>query len=198
MSKLIHAIARLGARAGGLVVLLMAFVISIDILSRKFLSVSILSGGSGELSGYSLAIISAWGASLTLLNRAHIRIDMLQSLLPRRSVVWFDLLAIAVFSLISAVLAWVGCSTFMESLNRDSHSMTPLAVPLAIPQGIWALGLVFLFATSMYLLSRSVYLLLRGKRAETAALIGTRTAQDDLDEQQLVIDEVVQEGGRNA
>ncbi|MER1967427.1 TRAP transporter small permease [Castellaniella sp. GW247-6E4] len=190
MSDIFSTLARYSARMGGLAVLLMAFVIGIDVLSRKLFGGSILSGGSGELSGYVLAIATAWGASLTLLYRGHIRIDILQSILPRAAWVFFDLFAMLVFGAACAVLAWAGVSTFLESLVRDAHSITPLAVPLAVPQGLWAAGLVFLCLTSLYLFIEALRRLARGDRMGVVALIGTRTAEDDLREQQQVIQEV--------
>jgi len=189
MSRIVPCIARLAARAGGLAVLVMAFVIGIDILARKLFGHTLLSGGAGELSGYALAIVSAWGASLALVNRAHIRIDILQSAVPRPWRIALDLLAIAVFAAAAGVLAWVGCATFLESLRRDAHSMTPLAVPLAVPQALWAAGLVFLFATSIHLAALALLRLAQGRRKEAAALIGARTADDDLQEQQQAIQE---------
>ncbi|WP_269496650.1 TRAP transporter small permease subunit [Castellaniella sp. S9] len=198
MSDIFSKLARYSARAGGLAVLLMAFVIGIDVLSRKLFGDSILSGGAGELSGYVLAVSTAWAASLTLLHRGHIRIDILQSVVPRAAWVFFDLFAMLVFGLAAAVLAWVGVSTFLESLSRDAHSITPLAVPLAIPQGLWAAGLVFLCLTSLYLFVKALVRLVRGDRMGVVALIGTRTAEDDLREQQQVIEDIAAKGNGHA
>lgn len=199
MSDIFSTLARWSARLGGLAVLLMAFIIGIDVLSRKLFSHSILSGGAGELSGYVLAVATAWGASLTLLGRGHIRIDILQSIFPRRAWVFFDLSAMFVFGAASALLAWTSASTFLESLARNSHSITPLAVPMAIPQGLWAAGLVFLFLTSVFLFVKALARLARGDRMGVVALIGTRTAEDELREQQQVIQEVnAGEGGHHA
>ena len=198
MSTIILMIARLSARAGGLIVLLMAFVIATDVLSRSLFGFPVLSGGAGEFSGYALAIVSAWGASLTLLYRAHIRIDIIHSILPRSTWMAFDIFALAAFAAASGLLAWVGSSTFLESLERNAHSMTPLGVPLALPEGLWAAGLVFLFLTSVYLLVKAAYLLSRGDRIGVVALIGTRTAEDDLQQQQQAIQEVAAGGVKHA
>ena len=198
MSDIFSTLSRWSARVGGLVVLLMAFIIGIDIVSRKLFSYSVLSGGAGEISGYVLAISTAWAASWTLLNRGHIRIDILQSILPRATWVYFDLLAMFVFGMASAVLAWVGLSTFLESLERSAHSITPLAVPMAIPQGLWAAGLIFLFLTSVYLFLRALARVVRGDRLGAVQLIGTRTAEDDLREQQAVIQDVASKGASHA
>ncbi|MFC4296547.1 TRAP transporter small permease subunit [Castellaniella hirudinis] len=198
MSDIFSALARWSARIGGLAVLLMAFVIGIDVFSRKLFGHSILSGGAGEISGYVLAIATTWAASLTLLNRGHIRIDILQSIFPRSLWVYFDLLAMCVFGAASAVLAWVGVATYLESLERGARSITPLAVPMAVPQGLWAAGLVFLFMTSVYLFARALGHVVRGDRMDAVKLIGTRTAEDDLREQQEVIQNAGSKEARHA
>jgi TRAP-type C4-dicarboxylate transport system permease small subunit len=198
MSDIFSTLSRWSARIGGLAVLVMAFVIGIDVLSRKLFSHSVLSGGAGEISGYVLAIATAWAASVTLLHRGHIRIDILQSIFPRSTWVYFDLLAMFVFGLASAVLAWVGVSTCLESIERNAHSITPLAVPMAIPQGLWAAGLVFLFMTSVHLFTRALWRVVRGDPMGAVNLIGTRTAEDDLREQQEVIQSVGSKEARHA
>ncbi|NYZ14519.1 TRAP transporter small permease [Azospirillum sp. RWY-5-1] len=181
-------VARFVARASGLLVVLMALLISADILARQFLNATLLSGGVGELAGYALAAVSAWGASLTLLKRAHIRIDTVQALLPRPLSIALDLFAMATFAIASGVLAWMGWGTFARSFALDSRSMTPLAAPLAVPQGIWLAGLAFLTLTAVVLLVQAVRLLLRGERRAALELVGTRTATEDLEEQKSVVE----------
>lgn len=191
MDSLTHHVwrlARFAARASGLLVVLMAFLISADILVRQLFNATLLSGGVGELSGYALAIISAWGASLTLLKRAHIRIDTLQMLLPRPVSVALDLFAMATFTVASGVLAWMGWMTFARSYALESRSMTPLAAPMAVPQGVWLAGLLFLTLTGLVMLVQACLLLRRGERRAALELIGTRTATEDLEEQKSVVE----------
>ena len=66
-------ISRVGAIVGGAMLLVASILICIDITLRY--TVSITLGGADELSGYALAISSAWGFSSALLSRSHIRID---------------------------------------------------------------------------------------------------------------------------
>ena len=72
-----------------------ASLIGIDVLMRKFLDRSI--GGADELAGYALAIGTAWGLGAALLDRAHIRIDSLYVLFPRRLRLALDLAALVLF-----------------------------------------------------------------------------------------------------
>jgi TRAP-type mannitol/chloroaromatic compound transport system permease small subunit len=78
LHRFAEAVASAGALVGGLLLLAAAVIIGIDIVLRYTISKSI--GGADELSGYALAIATAWGLSFTLLHRAHIRIDSLYEL----------------------------------------------------------------------------------------------------------------------
>ncbi len=66
-------ISRIGAIIGGAMLLVASVLICIDITLRYTMSITL--GGADELSGYALAISSAWGFSSALLSRSHIRID---------------------------------------------------------------------------------------------------------------------------
>ena len=66
-------ISRVGAIVGGALLLLASVLICIDITMRYLCRWTL--GGADELSGYALAIASAWGFSAALLSRSHIRID---------------------------------------------------------------------------------------------------------------------------
>ena len=66
-------ISRVGAVVGGAMLLVASLLICIDITLRYSFAVTL--GGADELSGYALAISSAWGFSTALLHRSHIRID---------------------------------------------------------------------------------------------------------------------------
>jgi hypothetical protein len=78
---------------GGALILLAAALIGIDVLMRKFLNRSI--GGADELAGYALAIGTAWGLGAALIDRAHIRIDSLYVLFPRKLRLLLDLAALS-------------------------------------------------------------------------------------------------------
>src|SRR6201993_4390381 len=66
-------VSRVGAIVGGAMLLIASILICIDIALRYTLALTL--GGADELSGYALAISSAWGFSAALLSRSHIRID---------------------------------------------------------------------------------------------------------------------------
>ena len=95
-------IARAGTWFSGALVLAAAFMITVDIAMRKLLALSL--GGASELSGYVLAIGTAWSLAFCLFERAHIRIDSLYVYLPNRICAGLDILALAAFTFFIALV----------------------------------------------------------------------------------------------
>src|SRR5678815_3014247 len=89
-------ISRVGAIAGGAMLLVASILICIDITLRYTLALTL--GGAGGLSGYALAISSAWGFSAALLSRSHIRIDTVYVRVRPRVRVALDLLSLITFT----------------------------------------------------------------------------------------------------
>jgi TRAP-type C4-dicarboxylate transport system permease small subunit len=132
----------------------LALAIVVSSLLRKYLSVSIQ--GLDEIGGYVLAIVAAIGFSLALLERAHIRIEIVRSLLPRPAQAFLDLLALASLIFSALVLLWLGAQVLEQSVSMGAVAGTALRTPLVYPQSIWvaALGL-FAFLT-LYLAARCI------------------------------------------
>jgi len=173
-------VARAGCWFGGAMVAAAAFMIAVDVLSRKLLGVPI--GASSEISGYVLAIGTAWALALTLLDRAHVRIDSLYTVLPVRLCALLDMLALIAFMVFAAFTTWQGGKVLVNSIQVDAHSLTPLATPLAIPQLLWVAGFVLFSAVLLLLFVRAVMLLARGRWEDVQRLLGPRTAQQELEE----------------
>ena len=176
----VRILARTGAWFGGALVALAAFAISVDVILRKTINQTL--GGSDEISGYVLAIGTAWALALTLLDRAHVRIDSLYTLLPVRLCALLDLLALVSFMVFAGLLTWQGWLMAMNSLGRGSASLTPLATPLAIPQFMWVAGLAFFFLVMLLLLLRASAFLVSGRVEDAHRLLGSRTALQELEE----------------
>jgi TRAP-type C4-dicarboxylate transport system permease small subunit len=175
------AISRAGAWFGGALVLLAAGIVAVDVVLRAVLSVTI--GGSDELSGYALAIASAFAFALALLERAHVRIDTLYAVLPLRVAALFDVLAMAAMVALAVFLALQGWRVFAQSFTLGARALTQLNTPLSLPQGLWVAGLAWFALVACLLLLRALMLLLRGDAAAVARLIGTRTAAEELAEE---------------
>src|SRR5690606_4691705 len=120
---------------GGILMLLAAFLVSAEVLLRKFLLITI--GGADELSGYAFAIGTAWALSFTLLRRAHVRVDVLYGVLPQRLRAVLDIAALMSLALFAALLAWHAAAMWETSWTFAAGATTPLQTPLWIPQGLW-------------------------------------------------------------
>jgi TRAP-type mannitol/chloroaromatic compound transport system permease small subunit len=147
---------------------------------RKLLDMTL--GGAAEISGYVLAISTTWALALTLLDRAHVRIDSLYVLLPARICALLDILALVSFMVFAGFLTWEGWILFAQSYALDAHSLTPLATPLAIPQLLWVAGFAFFFVVMVLLLMRALMALATGRIDDLRRLLGSRTALQELEE----------------
>lgn len=141
VSRVSRALTLLGAYA----LLASAILICIDIVLRRFFAMSV--AGSDELSGYALAIGTAWAFGFAFLTRSHIRIDILRQYGSGRTRACMDVFAALVLFLAAALLCYYGGRELAESIRYSTVANTPLRVPLWMPQSLWVSGLL-LFAIS--------------------------------------------------
>ena len=169
---------RWGLWFGGALVLLAAILIGIDVVLRKLFNTSI--GGADELAGYALAIGTSWSLAAALLERAHIRIDSLYVLLHNRVRLVLDFAGLALFIAFFGLIAWHGSSMVMQSWASASRSQSALQTPTVLPQSIWILGLFVFIVIGALLFLHALILLGRGRVAEVAGAIGTRSAEEEV------------------
>lgn len=173
--------------AGGFLIFA-AVMVTVDVLARKIFSVSM--GGADEITGYIFAAGTAWAFSLALLERSNVRIDALYQVLPRRVRALLDILGLLVLGGFMAILTKAAYSVFYGSLGWPfgetdfwSVSITPLLTPLAIPQGLWLLGLLMFMVTLLLVLLRSLQAFVTGDMAGVIRVAGPRTAQEEVEEE---------------
>jgi len=166
---------------GGVLVLLSAVLIGIDVVLRKLFSTSI--GGADELAGYALAIGTAWALAAALLDRAHIRIDSLYLLFPASLRAVCDLLGLMLFVGFFALVGWHGIGVVQQSWASGSRSQSALEIPVILPQLLWVVGLGVFVAIGTVLLLAALGRLLAGDRAGAGQLIGTRSAEEEVEEE---------------
>ncbi len=169
---------RYGVWFGGALILLAAVVVSIDVTARGLFNVSL--GGADELSGFALAIGSAWAFSFALLERAHIRIDSLYTVLPHRIRAGLDILGLTVFGLFMALMAWQGTGVFTESVRNSTVTLSSIAWPLRYPQFLWVIGLWWFVLVALLLWIRAVLTVVRGNFIGVQLQIGSRTVQEEI------------------
>lgn len=179
--RLASAISRFGALAGGILLLMAAVLIGFDIILRAGFSRTI--GGADELSGYALAIATAWGLSFAALNRAHIRIDSLYERCPSWLRAMLDLLSLVGFIVFAGLVSWYALGVLIQSVASGTRSISALAVPLVIPQAFWVLGLAFLMLVLLLLLVEALIAWARKDAAALARLIGAKAVQEEIKEE---------------
>ncbi len=169
--------ARAAALAGGLLMLVAAVLVSVDVLLRKLASVTL--GGADELSGYALAIGSTWSFAFVLLHRGNVRIDALYQHLPRVLAAACDLLAISALLGFVSLVAWHGSDVLAQSWTLGARSNSALAVPLVVPQALWWLGYAWFVLCGVVLLLRSLLAFGAADWAGVNRLIGARSIEEE-------------------
>ena len=70
-----------------------------------------------------------------------------------------------------------------DTLTHNSHSITPMRTPLALPQIPWLAGWLFFVACCGLLILASLKALVSGDLKALNALIGTRTIDEQIDDE---------------
>lgn len=130
-------------------------------------------GGTDEISGYAMAIATAWGMGYALMELGHVRIDLLRSRAGSRGRAFFDLTAMLALSMTVTMIAIKGWPVLARSLNNGSRANTPLETPLALVQAPWFAGWIWFAIVAWATFAAAVMLLARGKFTESEAAIGT-------------------------
>lgn len=175
-------ISRLGVWAGGLLLMAAVVMIVVEIVMRRTVGWSFR--GATELSGYILAISSAWSFAFALQEKAHIRVDVLYVRLQPRWRAVLDLLALTLLGLFMLVLVQQAYGVLATSIARNSTANTPLATPMWIPQVLWWSGLTWFAIVTVLLWLRVLVALAGGDTARIQELAGSRTLEEEIGEYQ--------------
>ena len=179
--RLNERVARVAVWVGGALMIFSACMVTVDVLLRKFLSVTL--GGADEISGYLFAIATMWAFSYAALHRVNVRIDALYMLLPRALRAVLDLLGLTLLTGFVLLLTWRAALLFTDTVENWSRSITPLQTPLAIPQSLWLAGLVLFSFTLLLILTACVAALMRGNLSRVQRLAGVRTVSEEVEEE---------------
>jgi TRAP-type C4-dicarboxylate transport system permease small subunit len=194
LQAIAEGISRVGAIIGGAMLLIASLVICVDITLRYTISKTL--GGADELSGYALAISSAWGFSAALLSRSHIRIDTLYVRVRTRVRAALDLLSLVTFASFIALITWHAWGVVRQSWDSGSRSLSELETPVIIPQALWFAGLVFFVMVALLLLARSLQAVLTGDLPKLFELIGSKSPVAEAEEEVRATERAMNEGRR--
>lgn len=169
-------LSRVAAWVCGALLLGAAGWVGVEVLVRKLFGIS--TQGSTEISGYVLAVCTAWSLSYTLLRKGHVRVDVVAARLPQKGRAALHLLALLVLAVFSLPLAYFGWGVAWASFAHGTTANTALRTPLWIPQGVWMAGLV-LFAVVVVLLTiKTIGLMLRGDYVNVEKVAGLPGGQE--------------------
>ncbi|RWR07399.1 TRAP transporter small permease [Sinirhodobacter populi] len=177
----LRVLATAGVWFGGGLLVLLSFAVGTEVLMRRLANHSFT--GVDELGGYTLAIVSAIAFTSTLLNRGHIRIDLVHQRFGPRGRAILDLLAMAGLIAFYGLLLKYAWLLLDRSYTMGSRSVSPLSVVMWIPQSLWFAGLLLFVVTAVTLFLRSLLALCTGDLRTVNALIGTLSADDEVAEE---------------
>jgi len=177
----LHRYSRYGAWFGGGLIVATALIVSADVLMRKLLNITL--GGADELSGFALAISSAWAFGYALFERAHVRIDSVYVWLPFKVRGVLDLVGLIVFLLFMGLLAYKAIGVFVSSVELGSRTMTDMSLPLAYPEFVWVIGLWFFVLIAGAMLIRALGAAFRGDWMALHAQLGSKTVSEEVHEE---------------
>jgi TRAP-type C4-dicarboxylate transport system permease small subunit len=191
LQTIAQGISRVGAIVGGALLLLAAITIFVDITLRYTVSRTL--GGADELAGYALAIASAWGFSAAVLSRSHIRIDTAYVRVRRSARAVLDVLSLAALAFFFALVTWHAWGVVRQSWVSQTRSQSELETLLVIPQAMWFAGLAFFVAVALLLLTRSLFAGLTGDLDKLFALIGSKSAVAEAEEEIAAVERAFEE-----
>lgn len=173
-------VARVAVWIGGGLLILSAFMVTLDVLLRDFVGVTL--GGADEMSGYVFAISTAWALPYALICRTNVRIDALYLLVGERFRSLLDIFGLLLLGVFIFPLTWRVWLMLEDSYKFWTKSITPLQTPVAIPQTLWFAGLLLLCLTLLLIVVMSLARLARGDDAGVRELSGARTIDEETQE----------------
>ncbi|MEO0498017.1 MAG: TRAP transporter small permease [Pseudomonadota bacterium] len=165
----------------GMLIVGSALLVTLEVLLRKLFNISL--GGADEISGYAFGVATALSLSFALFERAHIRVDALVGKFPnmlRIPVNMFGLILLVSFAGVVVTMIW---SMVMDTLEFSSRSITPLRVPLAIPQIPWMLGWMFFVFSGCLIGLVAVQRWWRRDESGVQDLIGVKSLDEQIEDE---------------
>ncbi|MFT7391280.1 MAG: TRAP-type C4-dicarboxylate transport system permease small subunit [Paracoccaceae bacterium] len=169
------------SRIFGWSLLFLSGFVALETILRKAFNTSLQ--GADELGGYVLALGSALAFSVALLERAHIRIDVLHQRFSLRAQAVLDWLSAMSLAGLGVFLLYVGWFVITDTLDYQSVAATPWATPLIWPQGVWYAAMSVFSLIAIGLAGRATALFAAGRLVDLAVEFNPKGAADELAEE---------------
>ena len=177
LGRTINLAAKYSALLGGLTILASAGLVTLEVIIRN-LGINIRLY-SFELTNYAFACAVAFAFAYTTTERSHIRIDLIYRFLPVKMKVFLDIISMLFIFLLAFGMTYHAWRVVAHSASLNARPNTSLKIPLAFPQGVWAIGLTFFAIVSFGLLLRSFFKVFNRQHLEVNKEIGILNGQVD-------------------
>lgn len=181
MERALKVLSVLFASIFGYIFVALSLFVAVETLGRKLFNYSLQ--GADELGGYALAVGSSLAFTVALIERAHIRIEMLHRLLPRLARTLLNWLSIVLIAAFGVLIVWVCATILADTLEYHSTAPTPWATPLIWPQGFWYGGLMIFAVLATILALRATFLLASGRHDDLDRIYGPKEAREEIAEE---------------
>ena len=165
----------------GIALVLLSLMVAAETVLRKLFNFSF--EGADELGGYVLAIGSSLAFTVALVERAHVRIDVLHGRLPLAARALLDWLSAVSLALLGGFLVYVGYLVITDTLEYGSTAPTPWATPMIYPQSGWYAGYVLFAIAAAVLALYATGLLVRGRLDRLSAQFDPKGAEAEIREE---------------
>jgi TRAP-type C4-dicarboxylate transport system permease small subunit len=165
----------------GYSLLLLSVLVVVETIGRKWLGFSLQ--GVDELGGYILAVTTGIAFTVALIDRAHIRIDMVYDRCFRKFQGGLDWASSLLVAAMSVLLSYVAILTMTETIEFGSTAATPWATPLVWPQGVWLATLLLFSLVATIIFVRISRLLMAGSFDQLRRNYGLKVATEELKEE---------------
>lgn len=176
----------------GIMMLLLAVLITFETLIRKFFSLSL--GGVDELGGYAIAIAAPLAFCVAMVEQSHIRINLLHMRLPTTVQAVLNALAALSMGLLAAFLLYFTVQTVLDTHMYRSIAQTPWATPLIYPQAVWLVAMAAFSVAAALLSAKAILLLLKRDWKTLNRQFGPSSATDELEAELADLEQ--REGGK--
>ena len=173
--------ARAVAIAGGAAMTFAAFMVTGDVIARKFFGATMR--GSDEITGYIFAASTTWAYAHCVFTRSNIRIDAAYLLAGKRTRALLDVVGLSLLAYYIFLLTGSAYTVVIESWEFNYTAQTPMATPLWIPQAFWFAGLAFMMICLGFLLVRALFLAICRDWGGVNAIAGVRSLEQEVAEE---------------
>lgn len=174
-------IAQFISRLFGVALLFLSGFVALETVLRKVFNTSLQ--GADELGGYVLAFGASAAFVVALIDRAHVRIDIVHQKFPLRVQAWIDFAAVLSLGVLGVFFLYIGWFVIGDTIAYKSTAATPWRTPLIYPQSAWYAGLAFFAFCSFWLSFRALRLVIAGRILDVTREFNPKTAEEELAEE---------------